>query len=757
MTEHVRHRGTRAPAATPADISRREFLQVSLLATGAFLVQVCLPATAAAQGRRGGRSTFAPNAFVRIDPDGQVTIIVARPEIGQGVRTSLAMLVAEELDVDWATVRIEQAAGVDHSAFGDQYAGGSQSVSHGWQPLRQAGAVARAMLVLAAARSWHVAPESCHTSGGVIRHVPSGRHLSYAQLATAAAQLPIPANVPLKDPSLYVLVGRPTRQVHGAELVNGSQRFGMDIRRVGMLFASIERAPVLGARIEHIDDRDARAIAGVRDVLRIEAGALPGFGDNSPRPPNGVAVIADSTWTALRARRALQIRWSGGAVDEDSERRLAQCRRLTQLAPELILRNDGDVEKAFATAARTLQATYELPLLAHAAMEPMNCTAHVRADRCELWVPTQNPAEARAVAAAICALPLESVTVNVTRSGGGFGRRFYADFVGEAVVLARASGVPVQVTWTREDDIQHDYYRPASYHAMRAALDERGGLLAWSQHLVNAQRGDFLQWAPPQGATVLPAGDEIGRFDFPAGLVPNLRLMATAVRACPVPLGQWRSVDDSANVFVYQSFIDELAHAAERDPLAYRLELLGSARQLPYYGSQYDVARLRAAFEMAAREAGWGTPLASGCGRGIAGSYANHGYVAVVAEVEVDSKREVHVRRMVAAVDVGRVVNPLGASAQIEGALLFGLSALRQEISVTNGKVQQRNFDDFPLVRMPEAPRIQVHFAASSGVPLGCGETGVPPVAPAITNAIYAATGLRLRRLPIRPTDLMPK
>jgi isoquinoline 1-oxidoreductase beta subunit len=315
----------------------------------------------------------------------------------------------------------------------------------------------------------------------------------------------------------------------------------------------------------------------------------------------------------------------------------------------------------------------------------------------------------------------------------------------------------VQVTWTREDDIQHDYYRPASYHAMRAALDERGGLLAWSQHLVNAQRGDFLQWAPPQGATVLPAGDEIGRFDFPAGLVPNLRLMATAVRACPVPLGQWRSVDDSANVFVYQSFIDELAHAAERDPLAYRLELLGSARQLPYYGSQYDVARLRAAFEMAAREAGWGTPLASGCGRGIAGSYANHGYVAVVAEVEVDSKREVHVRRMVAAVDVGRVVNPLGASAQIEGALLFGLSALRQEISVTNGKVQQRNFDDFPLVRMPEAPRIQVHFAASSGVPLGCGETGVPPVAPAITNAIYAATGLRLRRLPIRPTDLMPK
>jgi isoquinoline 1-oxidoreductase beta subunit len=311
----------------------------------------------------------------------------------------------------------------------------------------------------------------------------------------------------------------------------------------------------------------------------IEAGSLPGFGDNSPRPPSGVAVIADSTWTALRARRALQIRWSGGAVDEDSTRRLAQCRQLAQLAPELILRNDGDVEKAFATAARTLQATYELPLLAHAAMEPMNCTAHVRADRCELWVPTQNPAGARAVAAAICALPLESVTVNVTRSGGGFGRRFYADFVGEAVVLARTSGVPVQVAWTREDDIQHDYYRPASYHAMRAGLDERGRLLAWSQHLVNAQRGDFLQWAPPQGATVLPAGDEIGTFDFPAGLVPNLRLMATAVRACPVPLGQWRSVEESANVFVYQSFIDELAQAAGRDPLAYRLELLGAARQ----------------------------------------------------------------------------------------------------------------------------------------------------------------------------------
>ena len=744
--------GDRAGAA-PA-LSRREFCRVSVLVSGALLVETCLPGAARAGAHASVPTAFTPNAFVRIDPSGAVTIRVSRPEIGQGVRTSLPMLVAEELDVPWSQVRIEQA-GVDQVAFGDQYAGGSQSVAHGWGPLRHAGAVARSMLVSAAAERWRVDTASCTTSGGVVTHAPSGRRLSYGQLVAVAGRLPVPEAVPLKDPARYTLIGRPTPQLDTPAIVNGSQRFGLDTRVAGMCFASIERAPVLGARVAGFDEAAARAIRGVRAVVPIEADSLPGFGDNNPPPPNGVGVIADTTWAALQGRRALSVRWAGGATTEDTAARQAECRRLAQLPPERVLRNDGNVDAAFAAAARTLQATYELPLLAHAAMEPMNCTAHVRADGCELWIPTQNPADARTVAAAICGLPAQQVTVHITRSGGGFGRRFYADFVGEAVVLARAAGVPLQVMWTREDDLQHDFYRPASCHAMRAALDEHGRLLAWSQHLVNAQRGDFLRWAPPAGASALPAGDEIGTADFPAGLVPNLRLAATAIRGCPVPLGQWRSVDESSNVFVYQSFIDELAHAAGQDPLAYRLAVLGAPRALPYGSGHYDTGKLRAVFELAARQGSWGAALPPGRGRGIAGSYANHSYVAVVAEVEVGPTHEVRVRRLVAAADIGRVINPLGAAAQIEGALLFGLAAaLQQEITIAGGRVQQANFNDFPLLRMAQAPPMEVHFVASEDAPRGCGETGVPPAAPALANAIFAATGIRARRLPIRPADL---
>lgn len=745
----------RPAAEAPLQLSRREFCRVSVLAGGALLVGTCLPASEAAGSTRPTTNVpFAPNAFVRVDPNDEVTVIVSRPEIGQGVRTSLAMLVAEELDVDWSRVRIEQA-GVDAAAYGDQYAGGSQSVAHGWNPLRHAGAVARGMLLGAAAKRWRVAPEGCRTANGVVTHVRSGRRLSYGQLTAAAGRLPVPETVVLKDPGRFTLIGRPTRQLDTPAIVNGSQRFGLDTRVAGMRFASIERAPVLGARVAGYDEAAALAIAGVRAVVRIEADSLPGFGDNNPPPANGVGVIADSTWAALQGRRALGVRWVGGAVTEDTLARQAECRRLAALPPQRVARNDGDVDAAFASAARMLQATYELPLLAHAPMEPMNCTAHVSEGRCELWIPTQNPADARRVAAAICGLPQQQVNVHVTRSGGGFGRRFYADFVGEAIVLARAAGAPVQAVWTREDDIRHDFYRPASCHAMRAALDAQGRLLAWSQHLVNAQRGDYLRWAPPPGARELPPGDELGTADFPAGLVPNLRLAATPIRGCAVPLGQWRSVDESSNVFVYQSFIDELAHAAGQDPLAFRLAILGAARELPYGSARYDTGRLRRVFEFAAHEGSWGTSLPAGQGRGIAGSYANHSYVAVVAEVEIDARREIRVRRIVAAADIGRVVNPLGAAAQIEGGILFGLSAaLKQEITITGGRIQQGNFDDFPVLRMAETPRVEVHFLQSDDPPRGCGETGLPPIAPALANAVFAATGIRLRRLPLRPADL---
>lgn len=749
-----------------AAMDRRTFLQVSSVAGGGLLLALgATPAPAGGMAQAPTNGPFTPNAFLRLDGDGTLTVLVGRQEMGQGVRSGLPRIVAAEMDADWSAVRLEQAD--CDEKYGDQYAGGSNSTQHDFTRLRQAGAAARWLLLETAARRWQLPFDELRTASGRVTHA-SGRSATYGQLADGAhrliaaqpALLAAAASAPLRTLASLPLLGRPMRQLDVPDIVTGHIRFGLDARVPGMRFAVVTRSPTLGARVRRIDDAKARATPGVRAVVRIDSDALPDLGSNCPPPPNGVAVVADSTWAALQGREQLQLDWDAGPGAQESTAALStMAHSLARRAPQRVLRTDGDVDAALRTAARTLEAIYEQPLVAHAQMEPVSCTAWWQADRCELWAPTQDPAAARDVAAKVTGLPAAKITVHPLRMGGGFGRRYYHDMVVEAVLVSRGAAAPVQVVWTREDDMRHGFYRPGALHRLRGGIDDGGRPTAWETHLVNASRGEYLRWSLPPGVSEFPAGADLGRYDHPAGLVANLRLQGSKV-STPIPRGQWRSIEDATNVFASQCFIDELAHLAGRDPLAVQLELLGAPRRLPYDDDPaytWDTGRLARVLRVAAERAGWGTALASGHGRGIAGSYANEAYAAMVAEVAMDGNR-LRIVRYVCAVDCGLVVNPAGVEAQVQGSVMFGLAAaLHQEITVENGAVVQRNFDDFPLLRIGQAPAIDVHivggggeFGEAGGPPLGAGEMAVPPVAPALANAIFAASGRRLRRLPLR-------
>jgi isoquinoline 1-oxidoreductase beta subunit len=736
-----------------AGLSRRAFLTASLAAGGGLLLTLQLRAAEAAEPLRAEPTAGAQlNAFVSIAPDGIVTIVAKNPEIGQGSKTMLPMLVAEELDADWSQVRAEQA--MLNPVYGEQFAGGSMATPLNWEPMRRVGAAGRQMLVLAAAQAWDVPVSECDASRGVVRHRPSGRKLGYGALAAKAAALPAPdlQSVALKDPKDYRIIGHFTGGVDSARVLEGQPLFGIDTVVPGMLYAAYQKGAVFGSRVVSANIAAVKAMPGVRDVFILrqsdpDAVFRMGLLD-------GVAIVADSWWQTQKALDALRVVWdrdsSAGQSTAQFER---QAGLLARERPQSIVRAEGDVDRALAHAHTVLQASYAYPFLAHVDLEPQNCTAHCRRDgSVEIWAPTQNPEPGRKLVAAALGIEETRVAVHMTRVGGGFGRRLLSDYMVEAAMIAKRAGRPMKLLWNRRQDIQHDAYRPAGFHHFTAGLSPRGALDAFRDHFVTFGQG---------GKVASSAG--LPRSHFPAGFVPNLEYGQSLIEL-GVPTGPLRNPGGNALAFAFESFIDELAHAAGRDPLDFRLEVYGPARVLPTMAPAgrphpaFDTGRIRGVLELVAEKSGWRGrhTLPRGTGMGLACYYSHYGYFAEVVKASVAPDGTAKVHKVWAVGDVGRqIINPAGAYNQVEGAILDGLgAALHQAITIENGRVEQENFNTYGLLRMSEAPPIEAHLRITDNPPTGLGEPALPPVLPALCNALFAATGKRLRRLPVDPKEL---
>jgi isoquinoline 1-oxidoreductase subunit beta len=722
---------------TLARPSRRDFLKVSAIAGGGLMLSFALPGVTRAAA--GGAARL--NTYVTITPDNIVTIVSKNPEIGQGIKTMLPMLIAEELDVAWAQVRTVEAD-LNPALYDRQFAGGSMATPINWEPMRRVGAAARQMLMMAAAQSWHVPMRELGTATGEVRHAASGRHARYGALAATAAKLTPPdlAKVTLKNPKDYTIIGHSIPGVDSPKVVKGEPLFGIDTVVPGMLYAVFEKCPVFAGKVKSANLDTVRTLAGVRHAFAIEGGtALTGL-------MPGVAIVADSWWQAEKARRQLEVAWDEGATGQQSTAGFEKAAAaLGAQPPAMILYQEGDAAAALKGAAHVVEANYAYPFIAHATLEPMNCIAHVTGARAEIWAPTQTPERGRTLVAETLGLEAQNIIVHMTRVGGGFGRRLMNDYMVEAAWISKVAGVPVKLLWNRPDDIRHDFYRPAGWHFLKGGLDKEGRLIAWQQHFISFGEGNNFA----DSANLPPDM-------FPAGRVPNL-VYGTSLISLGVPTGPLRAPVDNALVFVFQSFIDEMAHAASKDPIQFQIDLLGKAELLPGHGPGLDSGRARAVLDKVREVSGWGKrKLPARTGMGAAFCYSHLGYFAEVVEATVAPSGGVTVNRVWAVGDIGsQVINPTAAYNMAQGAILDGLGeALNQKITIERGRVVEANFDTFPPLRMSQVPPVEVHFLITDNPPTGLGEPPLPAAIPALTNAIFAGTGVRVRRLPIDPATL---
>jgi isoquinoline 1-oxidoreductase subunit beta len=707
-------------------LSRRELLRGSA-ATG-LLLAFHLPQRADSKAQSSREPDFAPNAFIRIEPDGRTVLVMPQVEMGQGVYTSIALILAEELDADYTRVVLEHAPASDklygNPAFGLQATGNSNSIRAFWIPLRRAGATARAMLIAAAARRWRVEPQTCTAARGEVVHAPSGRRLPYGPLVSVARQILPPEKVSLKDPRNFVLIGKAQRRYDTPDKVVGKTTYGIDVMLPGMRFATLAACPVFGGKVKSVDDHAARVVPGVHKI--IVAGDL-------------VAVIGDHMWAAKKGLDALAISWDTGPNATVDSRAIWDDLRAASSRAGVVAQSEGDAAKAM-EGAQPQEAAYELPFLAHATMEPMNCTVQLRKDSCELWLGTQVMSRVQGTVAKLTGLPPEKVTVHNHYLGGGFGRRLEPDMALKAVRVAQQlDGEPVKVVWTREEDIRHDYYRPA-YRDTIAATLKNGRIDAWRYKITGSSV--MARWLPPAFQKGIDPDAVDSAADNPYD-IPHQHVEYVRAEPPAVPTGFWRGVGPNNNVFARESFMDELARAAGKDPVAFRRDMLGKT------------PRLRAALGLAAEKAGWGQPLPARTGRGVCAQTAFASYIATVVEAEVTELGEVRLRRVTCAVDTGIAVSPDTVKAQLQGGLIFGLTAaLYGEITIEGGRVKQSNFNDYRMLRIDQVPPIDVFVIVSGEPPGGIGETGTTAGPPALRNAIYAATGVALRRLPVDRTAL---